>query len=146
MSPIPTAKATIRDSDLGKCAEQLRHYMCFGDSAAMLQSRVRDKVYPAFATLGAQGPRRTMALYKQWVAKLANNEFADELVVFAVACELGVRIICIPYTRPGQPDWSISRYAPADPTTTCTVLLANDDVHYVWLRADPATPIADLTC
>jgi hypothetical protein len=128
---------TIRDSELGKFAEQLRHHMCLGDEAAMLQSRVMDKVYPAFASLDTQGPRRTMALYKKWVAKLANCEFADELVVFAVACEIGVRITCIPFTRPGQPDWSISRYASTDRDVPAdrTVLLGNDDVHYVWLSA-----------
>ena len=49
-SPIPTGDATIRESHLGKFARQLRHYMCLGDDAAMLQPRVRDKIYLAFAT------------------------------------------------------------------------------------------------
>ncbi len=56
-----------------------------------------------------------MRLYKQWVAKLASTEFADELVLLAVAFELRVRIACIPYTCPGQLDWSISSYTPAGP-------------------------------
>ena len=138
VSPIPTGDATIRDSHLGQFAKQLRHYMCLGDEAAMLQPRVRDKIYLAFATLGARGPRRTMQLYKQWVAKLASTEFADELVLLAVASELRVRIVCIPYTRPGQPDWSISPYTPAghDVPEDRTVLLGNDDVHYMWLASD----------
>ena len=134
-SPIPTGDATIRESHLGKFARQLRHYMCLGDDAAMLQPRVRDKIYLAFATLGARGPRRTMRLYKRWIAKLASTEFADELVLLAVAFELRVRIVCIPYTRPGQLDWSISSYTPAghDAPEDRTVLLGNDDVHYMWL-------------
>ncbi len=126
----------VRDSHVGKLAVQLRHHMCLGDDAAMLQPRVRDKIYQAFAALGARGPCRTLALYKRWVAKLATHEFADKLVVLATACELRVRITCVPYTRPGQADWRISRYAPVgcDIPVDQTVLLGNDDVHYMWLN------------
>ena len=101
----------------------------------MLQPRIRDTIYQAFAALGARGPRRTLNHYKHWVAKLAVNEFADELVVIATAIELRVRITCLPYTPPGQPDWRISEYAPVghDVPESKTVILANDDVHYVWL-------------
>ena len=135
-SAVPTEGMPVRDSHVGKLAVQLRHHMCLGDDAAMLQPRVRDKIYQAFAALGARGPRRTLALYKHWVAKLATHEFADELVVLATACELRVRITCVPYTRPGQADWRISRYAPVgcDIPVDQTVLLGNDDVHYMWLN------------
>ena len=76
-----------------------------------------------------------MPVYKRWIAKLASTEFADGLVLLAVAFELRVRIVCIPYTRPGQLDWSISSYTPAghDVPEDRAVLLGNDDVHYMWL-------------
>ena len=102
----------------------------------MLQPRIRDMIYQAFAALRARGPNRTLDQYKRWVAKLAVNEFADELVVRATAIELRVWITCVPYTPPGQPDWAISKYAPVGyhVPESKMVVLGNDDVHYVWLN------------
>ena len=122
----------------GTLAAELRHHMCFGHDAAMLKPHIRDTVYQAFAALDPQGPSRTLAHYKQWVEKLSMNEFADELVVRATAIELRVRITCVPYTPPGQSEWVISEYAPsgiAIPDRN-TVVLGNDDVHYVWLSSE----------
>ena len=101
----------------------------------MLQPHVRDLIYQAYAALAAQGPVRSLEQYKRWVAKLATNEFADELVVRAVSIELRVGITCLPYTPLGQRDWQISHYSPAGLSVaeSKTVILANDDVHYVWL-------------
>ena len=109
--------------------------MCLGDEAVMLKPHVRDVIYQAYAALAVQGPVRSLEQYKRWVAKLATNEFADELVVRAVSIELHVRITCLPYTPPGQRDWQISHYSPVGFSVpdSKTVILANDDVHYVWL-------------
>ena len=92
-------------------------------------------IYQAYAALVSQGPVRSLEQYKRWVAKLATDEFADELDVRAVSIELRVRITCLPYTPLGQADWHISHYSPVGHTVPerNTILLANDDVHYVWL-------------
>ena len=120
---------------VGTLAVQLRHHMCLGNKAAMLQPRIRDTMYQAFVALDAQGTSRTFDQYKDWVGKSAVNKFADELVVRATAIELRVWIICVPYTPPGQPDWAISKYAPVgyDVPESKMVVLGNDDLHYVWL-------------
>jgi len=134
-SPIPVDGGEVAWSPIGALAVQLRHYMCLGDGAVMLQPHVRDLIYQAYAALAAQGPVRSLEQYKRWVAKLATNEFADELVVRAVSIELRVGITCVPYTPLGQIDWQISHYSPAGlfVAESKTVILANDDVHYVWL-------------
>ena len=92
---IPDDTKDIRYSEVATFAVLLRHHMCFGDRAAMLKSYIRDSIYQAFAALGVGGPPRTLQCYKCWVAKLASNEFADELVVLATAMELNVRIVCV---------------------------------------------------
>jgi hypothetical protein len=109
--------------------------MCLGDEAVMLKPHVRDIIYQAYAALAVQGPVRSLEHYKRWVTKFDTNEFADELVVRAVAIELHVRITCLPNTPPGQRDWQISHYSPVRSVVpdNKTVILANDDVHYVWL-------------
>ena len=134
-SPIPVNVEAIPLSAIGALAVELRHHMCLGDEAVMLKPHVRDIIYQAYAALAVQGPVRSLEHYKRWVAKFATNEFADELVVRAVAIELHVRITCLPYTPPGQRDWQISHYSPVRSVVpdSKTVILANDDVHYVWL-------------
>ena len=134
-SPIPVNVEAVPLSAIGALAVELRHHMCLGDEAVMLKPHVRDIIYQAYAALAVQGPVRSLEHYKRWVAKLAINEFADELVVRAVAIELHVRITCLPYTPPGRRDWQISHYSPVRSVVpdSKTVILGNDDVHYVWL-------------
>ena len=135
-SSIPENANEIRHSEVATLAVQLRHHMCLGEGAAMFKPYIRDSIYQAFAVLGASSAPRTLQSYKNWVAKLATSEFADELVVLATAIELNVRIVCVPYTAPGQLQWQISKYPPEgrDVMSGATVYLGNDDVHYVWLR------------
>ena len=92
------------------------------------------KIFPAFANLDVRGPVRTDALYRKWVGKLSVSEFADELVVMAVALELRIHICCIPHA----PDSALSPWAP--PTYGAPPLpggvgdiiyVGNNDVHYV---------------
>ena len=91
---------------------------------------------PLFAALGNNGPARTEAVYTQWVQKLATREYADELVLLAVALELPVRLVVIPYTpsSANQP-WVITSYgAPnMELDDTRTIYLGNNDVHCVYL-------------
>ena len=75
-------------------------------------------------------------MYKQWVEKLGTREFADELVLLAVALELPVRLVVIPYTPPAsERPWVITSYeAPGRGLDgTRTIYLGNNDVHYVFL-------------
>ena len=57
------------------------------------------RFFPAFAALIALAPSRAshMDTYKKWIQRVGVNEYADELIVAAVASELGVRIACVPY-------------------------------------------------
>jgi len=70
------------------------------------------------------------------VSRLSKNEYADELVVAAVAMELKIKIVCVPYTPPTAGGaWSISQYQPpnTDLPGDQTVVLGNNDVRYMWL-------------
>ena len=105
----------------------------------LLKPHVRAKLYPAFAALGNNGPARTDAMYKQWVEKLDTREYADELVLLAVALELRVRLVVIPHTpeSSGRP-WVITSYgAPGMGLDGMrTIYFGNNDVHYVYLSRD----------
>ena len=127
----------IGQSSLGRFAEQLRLFMCAGPHAVLLRSDMKELLYAAFAALG-QTHDRTMQQYTNWVGRLGTREYADELVVLAVARALKVKIICVPHTpasAAGQ--WSISQYQPpgANFADHLTVVMGNNDLHYVWLDA-----------
>ena len=75
-------------------------------------------------------------MYKVWLDKLGRHEYADELVIVAVAMELHVNIVCVPYTpRQAPQPWAMSTYSSPDAVAEndCTVLVGNNDVHYMWL-------------
>ena len=126
----------IKDSPLGLLAVALRDFFCAGESAVLLRMDMLSKIYQAFACLEGTGPSRTMATYKAWVRNLSQNEYADELVIVAVALELGIQIVCVPFTpKQASHPWALSKY----PNSNCmegfeyTVHLGNNDVHYMWL-------------
>ena len=67
---------------------------------------------------------------------MASNEFADELVLVAVAIELKLRIVVTPFTpataiRP----WAITEYQDATAVIPDdrNIYMGNNDVHYMWL-------------
>ena len=92
------------------------------------------KLFPAFASIDSNSERRQMQHYKTWVQRLANREFADELVILAVTLELNIRIVCIPHTRSGAVrPWAISTYSPPNAPAGNEIVLGNNDVHYMWL-------------
>ena len=96
------------------------------------------RIYEAFACLEASGPRRTIATYKALVERLSQREYADELVIVAVA--INIRIVCVPFTPQQAPQpWAVSTYSHTDAMaeTDCTILLGNNDVHYMWLDRMP---------
>ena len=95
--------------------------------------------FPAFAALcgqaAAQAPQ--MNMYKQWIQRVGCNEYADELIVAAAVSELGVRIVCVPYTpAEAHGRWKISTYCAQSAGVAeqgRTIYLGNNDVHYMWL-------------
>ncbi len=109
--------------------------MCAGDDAVLLRDDMRRKIYLAYAGIEADSATRTLAAYKNWVARLATKEYADELVVMACALELQIKIVCIPYTPVGSDPWAVSTYRPPqqDQSPSRTIYLGNNDVHYMWL-------------
>ena len=136
-SPAALVQAHIGRSALGRCAEMIRRYFCNGPDAVLLREDVRAKIYLAFASLASRGPARTLERYRQWVQKLATREYADELVILAVALELQIRIICVPYTATtALAPWHIATYDPAQlgqDGHQKTILLGNNDVHFMYL-------------
>ena len=105
----------------------------------LLNPKIVAKLYPAFAALRFKGPARTEVMYKQWVDKLGTREFADELVLLAVALELPVRLVVIPFTpQSSDQPWVITSYeAPGmGLDDTRTIYFGNNDVHYVHLSRD----------
>lgn len=134
-APLPADVNEVRHSAIAEFADQLRAHMCHGSNAVLRRLDTRDKIFQAFAALGGEGRVRTFHAYDQWVNKLAQEEFADELVVLATSLEVGVRIVCVPYTPQGAVPWAISRYPSEDRGVISDVVvhLGNDDVHYVWL-------------
>ena len=131
--------AEVRHTPIGRFAERLRRYMCAGLDAVLLRRDIKEKLYAAFAALGGRG-ERTLQQYIAWVGKLSTREYADELVVLAVALEFKIKIVCVQHTPPGAIDhdtakWAVSQYQPpgVDLAEELTVVLGNNDLHYVWL-------------
>ena len=131
----------IRYSALGKLAARLREYFCSGPTAALFRPDVKDKICAAFASLPVRGKQRTEQLYEGWLHKLASREYADELVVLAVALELSMRIVVIPCTPEfALEHWKIPTYGPtvAAQDASRTIYLGNNDVHFVYLKQKDA--------
>ena len=92
--------------------------------------------YLAFAGLEEDGPTRTIGVYKTWVNRLATNEFADELVLVAVAIELNIRIVVAPCTPAAATrPWAITTYQDAASIflDNRNIHVGNNDVHNMWL-------------
>ena len=92
-------------------SQLLRHY--FAKSEDCVLRRFRDELlwFPAFAALTPLAGSRTLADYRRWVARIAEHEYADELVVAAVAKEMQLQIVVVPYTpRAAEDMWALSQY------------------------------------
>ena len=70
------------------CAEALRTYFCGGAAAAMARPYIMSIFYLSYAALHVRRIARAETMCREWVHKLSSCEFADELVVMAVALEL----------------------------------------------------------
>ncbi len=70
------------------------------------------------------------------MGKLATKEYADELVLVAVASELAIRLVVILYTPSSAVGpWTVPAYGATDVPQdgSKTIYLGNNDVHYVYL-------------
>jgi hypothetical protein len=126
----------IKDTPLGTLAATLRQHFCGEPAPILLRPDMMGKIYQAFAGLHEDGPTRNIGMYKHWVSRLATNEFADELILVAVAIELKVRIVCVPLTpATAARPWIITTYQDAAPVIPDdrNIYLGNNDVHYMWL-------------
>ena len=100
----------------------------------MRRPDVVQRFFPAYAALAGSSTSQMppMQMYKQWIQRVRLHEFADELIVAAAARELGVCIVCVPYTPVAALGvWKISSYAAAEHART--IFLGNNDVHYMVL-------------
>ena len=133
---LPSQKH-VCSSPLGLFAQKLRHYMCAGATAVLLRHDMQAKLFPAFAALDTASESRTLQHYKQWVARLADKEFADELVLVAVVLELKIRIVTIPYTpSDSASQWKINTYGPEKQEGITEIIFGNNDVHYMWIMIE----------
>ena len=134
------AGRSIKHTALGSLAAALRQHFCANPTPILLRPDMMGKIYQAFAGLREDGPQRTINMYRKWVGKLATDEFADELVLVAVAIELRIRIVCVPYTpTTASRPWVITTYqdvASVVPDDR-NIYLGNNDVHYMWLSRAP---------
>ena len=133
--PLPRGNA------IGVLALKLRQHFCgftdspTGETCVMRRPDVVQRFFPAYAALAGSSTSQMppMQMYKQWIQRVRLHEFADELIVAAAARELGVCIVCVPYTPADSLGlWKISSYSALNAGAR-TVYLANNDVHYMVL-------------
>ena len=111
----------------------------------MLTPEVMSQYAPIFAACdsvyGDKDRSATLASYKDWINKVSRIEFADELILAAVAKILGVCITTVPHTPLGDDMWAIAQHPLeeqwAAASITDEIVMGNDDVHYVWLHGVP---------
>jgi hypothetical protein len=130
------ADSTIKNTPLGNLAATLRQHFCADPAPILLRPDMMGRIYQAFAGLQEDGPDRSLGMYKTWVRRLATNEFADELVLVAVAIELKIRIVSVPFTpTTAARPWVISTIQDAASVIPDdrNIYMGNNDVHYMWL-------------
>jgi hypothetical protein len=99
------------------------------------------------ATTPLEAAESSYEHYRQWIMSVFCREFADELIVAALASVLDVWICCVPFS-PGDDQWAVTHYAGVEGSGNrelgCRrrVVLGNDNVHYVSLL--PITDFAAL--
>ena len=81
---------------------------------------------------------------ERWIGNVARGEFADELILAAVAKCLQLCITTVPHTPFGNTAWAIAQHPMEElwPSLGITheIVMGNNDVHYVWLTRDDMPP------
>ena len=66
-----------------------------------------------------------------WVARVGEDEYADELFLAALSACMQLQIVAVPYTPRHKQQWQITRYGNRE---WPRIVLGNNNVHYVWLK------------
>ena len=81
--------------------------------------------------------------YKAWLSRVAVREFADEIILAAVALHLRVWIVVVPFTPPtARQSWALTEYPHQNVRNQLQIdasrriFIGSNDVHYVWLPHD----------
>ena len=138
-SDLETPRRSASDA-VGIVADGLRQYFC-GPTGIMLNPEVMAVYAPIFAACndvyGDNTRPANLEAYRQWIAKVARVEFADELILAAAAKFLKVCITTVPHTPAGDDAWVIAQHPESDgwaaESITEEIVMGNNDVHYVWL-------------
>ena len=124
---------------VGQLAQALRNYFC-APGGVMSSEEETGLLFPAFAALTSGSNASRMENYRNWVRRVGQDGFADELVASCVARHLHVRLIIVPYSPPtAMRPWSIVELPCAEHCgvlgidEATRVVLGNDNIHYVWL-------------
>ena len=118
---------------VGLLADRLRQHFCAANGVMYTPSMIQ-LCLPAYAALCTRdGSRATIAKYKNWLATVATNDLADELVLLAIALHLRVWITAIP----SRENWAVSEYPHHEKRRELNIgedrriVLGNDNLHYV---------------
>ena len=121
------------DDAVGLLADRLRQHFCAPPRGVMYQPEMVQLLLPAFAALDTRrGSVATIASFKQWLNGIATREFADELVLLAIALHLRIWIVALP----ANAKWAVTEYPHYDKRRELNIrenrriMLGNDDLHY----------------
>ena len=96
--------------------------------------------------MGRRTDRAGLKHYQRWVSRLAETEYADELVINMVVRELGISLRMVPFTpsTAASSKFKITEYPQPPDGSECTmerdrgmITMGNNDIHFVWLMVSP---------
>ena len=118
---------------VGVLADRLRQHFC-APNGVMHKPQMMQLLLPAFAALDTRrGSVATIESFKQWLTRVAAQEFADELVLLAIALHLRLWIVALP----AKANWAVAEYphqakrTQFNITENRRILLGNNNLHYV---------------
>ena len=134
------AKRRDRHDSLGRLADAMRQWFC-AEGGYMHGERGKTEWMPAWTEPPTPRNQKSKkagcrevtheASYGKWLERVAEDGFADELIVSAVSETLGARIVVVP----AESHWIVSEYGGTQGgDVSNTVYLGNNNVHFVWLR------------
>jgi hypothetical protein len=122
------ANHRAHDDSLGQLADAMRQWFCAA-GGYMHGAREKSRWMPNWTEPPTQV--RSEASYGEWLERVAEDGFADELIVSAVSGTLCARIVVVP----AEKHWALSEYGgDQEGDVSNTVYLGNDNMHFVWLR------------